>query len=543
MEEKFLPENEKTEHEEDGENSEDYKNEEVKQSLNSSKILKEEKNKNTIIQNNESLIKEEKGSKIKEENKNKIIEEDKLSKDETNGYEGDYDDDEYDIKYIKKGLDKLSIKARKDSDKCVCGKYNPLKIFFNLSMPDKIIYQEKYIINSGERLTRNVIKGKNKETNKELIFKIEDISHKNLLNEAKILNDLIDIERVPKMETIDIYDYHYILVMNYIGPSLQDCLEKCNGKFSLGTTLKISIQILDILKQIHDKGIALRYLKPENMLIGTGENKDFVYLIDFDLATKIIVDGEHIKYGKAEHIRGNKNFISLNLHNYIEATRRDDIESLGYNLIYFMKGTFPWKKCSLEDTKEKKIYIPLEELCSGLPDEFKEFIEYGRKLEFSEKPDYEYLKNLLLKSAKKNNIDIYSVKYDWEIINEENEKIINEMKLQDVKVLNGNDFNKNNNKEEIKEEFYKNKQVGMVKEQQIKNNNKDEKNLGNEEQIKDEKNEENSKKEELKRNEYLDTIKNKLKYYKKIYRDIPYLLLIITYLIIFILIIIYLFFK
>ena len=540
MEEEILPKYEKREHEENGENNADYKNEEVKQSLNSSKIMKDAKNKSTIIENNESLIKEGKSSKIEEEKekKDKIIKENKISREDEKDYERDYDD-EYDINFIKQESDHLSTKARKGSDNYLFDNYFLFQDISKLTMSGKIIFQKKYIINLDDRLTQNVIRGKNKETNKELIFKIENINHKNLLNEAKILIKLIDIERVPKMETIDIYGYNYILVMNYIGPSLQDCLEKCNGKFSLGTTLKISIQILDILKQIHDKGIALRYLKPENMLIGTGENKDFVYLIDFDLATKIIVDGEHIKYGKVEHLRGNKNFISINLHNYIEATRRDDIESLGYNLVYFMKGTFPWRKCSLEETKEKKINIPLEELCSGLPDEFKEFIEYGRKLEFSEKPDYEYLKNLLLKTAEKNNIDINSVKYDWEILNEKIERIINEIKLKDSKALNGNVSNKNNKKEEINKEFCKINKVDIVKEEQI--NNKDKDNQFNEEKIKDEKNIRNSKNEDLKGNEYLDTIKNQLKQYQKSYKEILYIL-IVTYLILFLLIIKYLFF-
>ena len=540
MEEEILPKYEKTEHEENGENNADYKNEEAKQSLNSSKIMKDAKNKSTIIENNESLIKEGKSSKIEEEKekKDKIIKENKISREDEKDYERDYDD-EYDINFIKQESDHLSTKARKGSDNYLFDNYFLFQDISKLTMSGKIIFQKKYIINLDDRLTQNVIRGKNKETNKELIFKIENINHKNLLNEAKILIKLIDIERVPKMETIDIYGYNYILVMNYIGPSLQDCLEKCNGKFSLGTTLKISIQILDILKQIHDKGIALRYLKPENMLIGTGENKDFVYLIDFDLAKIIIVDGEHIKYGKVEHLRGNKNFISINLHNYIEATRRDDIESLGYNLVYFMKGTFPWRKCSHEETKEKKINIPLEELCSGLPDEFKEFIEYGRKLEFSEKPDYEYLKNLLLKTAEKNNIDINSVKYDWEILNEKIERIINEIKLKDSKALNGNVSNKNNKKEEINKEFCKINEVDIVKEEQI--NNKDKDNQFNEEKIKDEKNIRNSKKEDLKGNEYLDTIKNQLKQYQKSYKEIL-CVLIVTYLILFLLIIKYLFF-
>ena len=193
-----------------------------------------------------------------------------------------------------------------------------------------------------------------------------------------------------------------ILVMKYIGPSLKYYFRRCNRKFILPTTLKISIQVLNILQQIHDKGIVLRYLKPENMLIGSRENKDYVYLIDFDLAKNFIIEGNHISYGKNGDILGNRIFISLNIHNKIEVTRRDDIESLGYNLVYFMKGRLPWNVCyNTNDIKEKKTNISLGELCGGLPEEFKEFIKYARDMQFNQQPNYEFLNNLLLKAAKK----------------------------------------------------------------------------------------------------------------------------------------------
>ena len=474
MEEINLSEKEKTEHEYEGEKSEERKNKEGNQSLNLPKHLEKEENKNKINENNEFQKEKEKGSIRTEEikNKNKIVEEDKNSIDNIKDYVGDDDDyDDYDIPPYSNEDDRLSTKARKGSG-------NDRNIFcygFFNTLTTTITFKDKYIIDLTDKLAPNVFRGKNMENNKELIFKFAKMNQPYLLNEAEILIELYNIERVPKIETIGSSGPYCILAMNYIGPSLQDCLEKCDGKFTLGTTLKISIQILNIVKQIHEKGVALRYLKPENMLIGIGENKDFVYIIDFDLAKKIIINNEHIKNGKEEHCLGNKNFISINLHNYIIPTRRDDIESLGYNLIYFMKGVFPWKHCDHNDTKNKKINIPVDELCSGLPDEFKEFIIYARKLEFSEKPNYEYLNNLLLKAAEKNNIDINSVKYDWEEKNEKLEKIFNEMKLRDAssntlgtnsQEKNNDEVNENNKDEEKKkvDEFEKCENDNDVKE-------------------------------------------------------------------------------
>ena len=118
-------------------------------------------------------------------------------------------------------------------------------------------------------------------------------------------------------------------------------LEYVGGKFSLSTTLKISKQLLEIIKEIYNKGIVLRYLKPGNMVIGRGENKDYIYLIDFEMAKKYIKNGEHIPYKEDKKVKGNRNYISINVYLGNEVSRRDDIESLGYNIIYFMKGKLP----------------------------------------------------------------------------------------------------------------------------------------------------------------------------------------------------------
>ena len=325
---------------------------------------------------------------------------------------------------------------------------------------------------------REVHPGRKRDDNKLVSIKLEKICHSpTLFKEAKALRHLKDIERIPNLIWMGEQGKYFILIMDLLGPSLGFLKEKCNGKFSLATTLKISVQLLKILEQIHDKGVIIRYLKPDNMVLGLNENANFVYLIDFGTAKFYIKKGEHIKYVENKyHIKGNRDFISINYHKRIEASRRDDIESLGYNLVNFMKGKLPWT--DLNDSKlilQKKIDTSLDELCEGLPGEFKEFIDYARKLEFKERPNYSYLNQLLIKVAKNNGIDIDKVEYDWTNL-KINEKEVNNASSNREYKENENDSeskedNKKENKELINEELsnkYENK-IKKKKEMKLQN--------------------------------------------------------------------------
>ena len=277
--------------------------------------------------------------------------------------------------------------------------------------------------------------------------------HSILKKEDEIYKVLKDVERIPKIHGFGDQGTYHILIIDLLGHSLKDLMTYIKSPFSLGTTLKLSLQILDILKEIHKKGIVLRYIKPGNMAMGRGINKDYVYLFDFGLAKKYIKNGAHIPYKENKDYLGNRDFISIKTHSGVQISRRDDIESLGYNLVYFMKGELPWSKLrKSEYIKSKKIETSLDELCEGLPEEFKEFIKYARNMEFTEEPDYEYLKNLLLKTAKKNNIEIDSVKYDWDIYDEK----LNNNKNKKEKEIKENDVKSDTKTEEKKQISTKN---------------------------------------------------------------------------------------
>jgi len=234
--------------------------------------------------------------------------------------------------------------------------------------------------------------GIKKYTKEKVVFKLKKNNYFNyhfILKESLMYKELAGIKRIPKMYEVGQQGEYSILITELLGPSLKMLLESVGGTFSLGTTLKVCTQVLKIVKIIRKKGVVLRYLKPSNMVIGRGENKDYIYLIDFEIAKKYIKNGEHIPISEDKHIKGNRNYISVNTHEGKEISRRDDIESLGYNLIYFMKGKLPWSHINDSDMiLDKKLETSLDELCEGLPIEFKVFIKYSRELKFEQEPDY-----------------------------------------------------------------------------------------------------------------------------------------------------------
>jgi casein kinase 1 len=172
----------------------------------------------------------------------------------------------------------------------------------------------------------------------------------------------------------------------------------------------------------HEEKILHRDIKPDNFLIGgKDQTKDKVYIIDFGLA-KFYKDnnGNHIAYKDGKSLTGTARYASLNTHLGVEQSRRDDLESIGHVLLYFLKGSLPWQGLPGKNRdekylliKKKKLEISLDVLCKGQPKEFKEFMEYCRKLKFDEEPDYKFCLTLFRNCMLKNNIDPNSTDYVW----------------------------------------------------------------------------------------------------------------------------------
>ena len=173
----------------------------------------------------------------------------------------------------------------------------------------------------------------------------------------------------------------------------------CDRHFSLKTTILIGLDMLKLVKFVHSRGVLHRDIKPDNFLIGRKQNIGKIFMIDFGLAKRYIgKEREHIAYRDNKDLTGTARYASINTHLGIEQGRRDDLESLIYVLLYFLKGSLPWqsmkgqgKKEKYDKIMEKKLTIELSQLCQDLPPQFQEMLAYVRSLHFNSEPDYAFL--------------------------------------------------------------------------------------------------------------------------------------------------------
>ncbi|WBW70983.1 serine/threonine protein kinase (CK1 family) Cki2 [Schizosaccharomyces osmophilus] len=220
---------------------------------------------------------------------------------------------------------------------------------------------------------------------------------------------------------------HNILVIDLLGPSLEDLFEWCGCKFSVKTVAMIAKQMLARVHTIHKKNLVYRDIKPDNFLIGRPctRNTNLVYVVDFGMA-KYYRDPktkQHIPYSERKSLSGTARYMSINTHLGREQSRRDDLESLGHVFMYFLRGSLPWQglkaannKHKYEKISEKKQATSLNELCTGFPSEFNKYMTYVRSLQFDEDPDYDYLQELF-DDAIRSNGETNDGVYDWMLLN------------------------------------------------------------------------------------------------------------------------------
>ncbi|PKU82363.1 Casein kinase I isoform delta-like [Dendrobium catenatum] len=205
--------------------------------------------------------------------------------------------------------------------------------------------------------------GTNVQTNEEVAIKLENVKtkHPQLLYESKLYRILQGGTGIPNVRWFGVEGDYNVLVMDLLGPSLEDLFNFCSRKLSLKSVLMLADQMINRVEYVHGKSFLHRDIKPDNFLMGLGRRANQVYIIDFGLAKKYRDSSTH------QHIP--------------------------YSLPWqgLKAGT---KKQKYEKISEKKVSTSIEALCRGYPSEFASYFHYCRSLRFDDKPDYAYLKRL-----------------------------------------------------------------------------------------------------------------------------------------------------
>jgi len=269
--------------------------------------------------------------------------------------------------------------------------------------------------------------GTNIQNNEEVAIKLEKVRtrHPQLLYESRIYRILQGGPGIPYIHWFGVEGEYNVMVVDLLGPSLEDLFTFCNRKLSLKTVLMLADQMIARVEFFHAKNFIHRDIKPDNFLIGLGRRANLVHIIDFGLAKKFREPktNQHIPYREGKSLTGTARYASLNTHLGIEQSRRDDMEAIGYILIYFLRGYLPWQGLPANNKKEKydrimerKMNTSIEVLCRDFPVEFQTYLNYCRGLGFEDRPDYGYLRRLFKELFMRENYE-YNYMFDWVLIN------------------------------------------------------------------------------------------------------------------------------
>jgi casein kinase 1/casein kinase 1 epsilon len=197
--------------------------------------------------------------------------------------------------------------------------------------------------------------------NKEYVaIKFENINskHQQLYSECKIYlwfhsDSTVLAQAIPQVLYYGVEGTKNIMVMDLLGKSLEKLFTDCGRKFSLKTVLMIADQMIKRVEYIHSRRIIHRDIKPDNFAIGVNKNSHRIFIIDFGLAKKYMSsNGTHIRYKEGKSLTGTARYASISTHLGIEQSRRDDIESLGYLFMYFLRGRLPWQNLKAKNIKD-----------------------------------------------------------------------------------------------------------------------------------------------------------------------------------------------
>jgi serine/threonine protein kinase len=262
--------------------------------------------------------------------------------------------------------------------------------------------------------------GANKQTGQDFAIKLESrqCKYTRVLYEARVYKSLVrthakasaekegldsSLAVVPRVHWQGVVDRHNVMVMDLLGPSLEDVFAGRNRHFDCDELARLGMKMVDCVEYIHSCGFIHRNIEPANFVLGLA-NADQLHLIDHGLTKKYWhgKSHEHIAHETDKPFLGNKFFASVNAHAGLQQSRRDDLESVAYVLIYLLKGVLPWMKQSryseqrqLARIMKLKTSLSARKLCERLPTQFAEFLRYCRSLSFEEAPNYSHLTELM----------------------------------------------------------------------------------------------------------------------------------------------------
>ena len=214
-----------------------------------------------------------------------------------------------------------------------------------------------------------------------------------------------------------------VLIIDLMGPSLNDLFEFCDRRFKSTTIMWLGTQMLSRIEAMHKCEFLHRDIKPENFLIGNSKKVNIVYAIDFGLSKRYIdpKTGNHLEHRKTKILTGTTRYCSVNAHKKFQQSRKDDLIGIGHILIYFYNnGWLPWMEAEESEGKKQKDYCKLKEtfsmetLTKDCPQPIKSYMDYVDSLDFEQKPDYNFLKSLFDTYLKQTKFVLEEDNWDWD---------------------------------------------------------------------------------------------------------------------------------
>ena len=239
--------------------------------------------------------------------------------------------------------------------------------------------------------------------------------------------------------------------MELLGDSLEKLMNSIPEKrFSLKTICHLALQMLESIEYIHNNHYIHRDIKPDNFTIGRKQKKKILYIIDFGLS-KMYRNPQTLRQNKLvikKKLTGTARYASIYALQGYEQSRRDDLESIGYSLIYLFNGFLPWEGLVMKTKEEKyskilskKYQLFKDKYFLALPENIQSYLRYVRKLMYEQNPNYIYLSDLFKELLAKSEFQI-DRKYDWE--NNENSSSDSDDEIQsDKKDDKNNEINQN----------------------------------------------------------------------------------------------------